>query len=200
MAVGGGGDFIVEVELDDRAWDAALDDMVARLLVATGSASVDAADLISAITKGKLAERQHGPLSFSPSPAGSPPAMVSGDLLSSVTASRSGGTSAMVGPTAGHGRSGDYARIQELGGTMEGHAYMRFIKEFPSARGGFAVRRDGHVIFSGGRRGGASRTIFLESFIALKPRPYLRPATDEAVDSGRVREIYAQWWAEAIEG
>jgi hypothetical protein len=193
-------ELIVTATTDDVAWQQGIDRLIVTLGIYTGDASLDAAELISAITKGKLAERQHGPLSFSPSPYGSPPAMVSGDLLESVTAARSGGTSAMVGPTGGHGRTGDYARIQELGGDMEGHPYMRFIKEFPGrGTGSFTVKRDGSVIFVGGRRGNVARTLFLESFISLAPRPYLKPATDEAVDSGRVRDIYARYWAEAIE-
>jgi hypothetical protein len=187
----------VTATTDSKDWSFGIDRLAVLIREHTADASMDAAALIEGITKAKLAERSHGPLTFSPSPRGArqPPAMVSGNLAASISHARDGFTGAMVGPTAGYGRSGDYARIQELGGDMHGHPYMRFMKM--GWGGQFRVIRDGQIIFSGASK--TPRTIFLESFVHLTPRPYLAPATEEAVDSGRVRDIYAQWWADAIE-
>jgi hypothetical protein len=187
----------VTATTDSKDWSLAIDHLAVIIEAHTADASMDAAALIEGITKAKLAERSHGPLTFSPSPrgAGQPPAMVSGNLAASISHASDGFTGAMVGPTAGYGRSGDYARIQELGGTMEGHPYMRFMKVGFGNQ--FRVIRDGQTIFSGASK--TPRTIWLESIVHLTPRPYLEPATEEAVNSGRVRDIYAQWWADAIE-
>ncbi len=78
---------------------------------------------------------------------------------------------AWVGPTAGFGRTGEYARIQELGGLMEGHPFMHFFLE-----GAWWKRSE----------------IFLE------PRPYLQPSTDDVIDSGRLLTIYEEHQLEAI--
>jgi hypothetical protein len=169
-------DILVTATTDSDEWSLGIDHLAIIIYEYTADASLDAAEYIGSLTRGKLSERAHGPLSFSPSSAGEPPAMVFGDLLASITAARSGGTSAMVGPTGGFGRTEFYARIQELGGEMHGDPVMEFLKMF-----------DGGI-----------RKMKLE-YVELFPRPYLRPATEDAVNSGRVRDIYARWWADAIE-
>lgn len=164
---------LVTAETDSKEWSVGIANLVADIKDATANASMDAAELIGSIAKGKLHEREHGPLTFSPSPrgAGQPPATVSGDLAESIIAVSAGGTAAMVGPTT------KYGRIQELGGTMEGHPFMVFTKQFADK---------GIVTFK-------------KRFVTLTPRPYLEPSTEDAVNSGRVRDIYAHWWAQAIE-
>lgn len=159
---------IITEKTDSRAWDDALDAMVLRLQAATGDASVAAARLIKNTAQGYLDARSHGPYSFSPSPPGTAPARVSGRLSASIDVVRSGRSSAMVGPTGL-----PYARIQELGGEMHGHPYMRYFKN--------------------GRW-------HLSAYVQLPPRPYLKPATDAEVDSGAVMAEYELRWAEAIEG
>jgi phage gpG-like protein len=74
-----------------------------------------AADQLAAATVDKLMLREHPPGTLTPSMAGQPPAMVTGQLKASVTVTPVTTTGnraeARVGPTA------PYARIQELGGT-----------------------------------------------------------------------------------
>lgn len=97
--------------------------------------------------------------------------MISGDLAASMTAAMMTPDEAWVGPTAGFGRTGEYARIQELSGLMEGHPWMRFFLE--------------------GRW-------WEESQIFLEPRPYLQPSTEDVVDFGRLHDIYEEHQLEAI--
>jgi hypothetical protein len=68
------------------------------------------------------------------------------------------------------GPTTDYGREQELGGPMSGNMYWK---------------EDGVKHFS--------------KHHSLAPRPYLKPATETVVDSGRLREIYVEHWTEAIE-
>lgn len=70
-------------------------------------------------------KRQHHPFATrTPSPPGAPPAMISGALADSVIPTRAAGGGgyyrAMTGPTV------RYARIQELGGEMQGHPLMHW--------------------------------------------------------------------------
>lgn len=96
-----------------------------------------------------------------------PPAAISGALAASMSAALVG-DEAWVGPT-----DLPYARIQELGGEMHGHPLMKW------------------------RRVGNPMRYFAREFELLEPRPYLRPATDDVVDSGRLTEIYVEQWTEA---
>lgn len=156
---------------DMKAWDAAIARMVTRLELATGDASMAAGRAIGNIARAKLAEKSHGPLSFSPAGIGEPPATVSGDLAASIRVVRTGFYTAMAGPTT------RYARIQELGGDMHGHPMMEF-----------------HKLIKG-------RIIrFREEFVHLFRRPYWHPSQEQAVNSGEVEAIYAQYWAGALEG
>ena len=162
----------VEVSIDDGEWSRALDALLVRVEVATGDASMAAAELIKTYTQANLTERSHSSLTFSPSDWGESPAMVSGALAASIDTAESGPMSAIVGPTDLR-----YARIQELGGDMHGHPMMVFHKMFR-----------GHL------------HEFRRVFVHLDERPYLEPATRFAVDSGEVRDIYVEYWAAAIEG
>ena len=68
------------------------------------------------------------------------------------------------------GPTTDYGRIQELGGPMHGHPYMHW-------------REDG--------RWHRAR------LVELPERPYLKPATDDVIDSGELLDIYYRHWADA---
>lgn len=81
---------------------------------------------------------------------------------------------AMVGDQAWVGPTGlDYARIQELGGPMP-----------TSSPGPMRFRKlDGwHEL----------------TFVDLKARPYLAPATEDVIDTGLLTEIYVDEWADTI--
>lgn len=101
-------------------FDSALEGMVRRLEAVTGDAAVAAGTYINRIARAKVLAKQHGSLTWSPAPPGTPPASVSGRLAASFQVVRTGPFSAMAGPTA------RWARIQELGGGMTGH--MHFAK------------------------------------------------------------------------
>lgn len=172
MAIGMRSDIKFTTSIADAEWAAGLDAMYARLEVATGDASLAAADIIRTITQGQLTQRAHSPLTFSNSPPGEPPSEVSGALAASIDTAEDGPFDAIVGPTGL-----DYARIQELGGNMHGHPYMVFDKVW-----------EGHL------------HTFYRTFVSLDPRPYLEPATELAVNSGAVRDAYIEHWSAAIEG
>lgn len=93
---------------------AALSRIELRLDAATLAATRAAAHQIEARTKKKLTTYSHRPGEPTPSPTGSPPALVTGTLRRSVKVTGpkwSGkGWQAEIGPTA------VYSRIQELGG------------------------------------------------------------------------------------
>jgi hypothetical protein len=65
-----------------------------------------------------------------------------------------------------------YGREQELGGPMEGHPYMNYFYE--------------------GRW-------WSETLITLAPRPTLKPATDEVIETGELSRIYYDHWLTAQE-
>lgn len=160
----------VTVHVDDKAWTAALDVLLAASAEQARKASLEGAEAIRDVAKAKLTAQWHSPFTFSPSFPGEPPAAISGNLAASMDAELFG-DEAWVGPTAGYGRTGEYARIQELGGGMHGHPYMHFFVE--------------------GRW-------WDREFIQLPERPYLRPSTEDVIDSGRLHEIYEHHQLEAI--
>jgi phage gpG-like protein len=180
-------DILVTATTDSGAWDAGIARLADALHARTGDGSMAAAEYIGTLAKAKLHEREHGPLTWSPSPPGSPPATVSGDLAKSIIHIRSGETAAMVGPTT------KYGRIQELGGTMHGDPVMVFRK-----LAGWEPGSQAHAEFLSRYTNSAVVTFHMR-IVKLAGRAYLHPATEEAVNSGRVRDIYARWWAEAIE-
>ena len=149
---------------DDAAWQAAMDLLLKASRAESREASLSAAEDIRARTRALLSAKTHPEHTFSPSAPGEPPASISFDLVTSISAQMVGLDEAWVGPTGGYGRTEFYARIQELSGDMHGHPYMHFF-----ADGIWWARR----------------------FIHLPERPYLKPATDDAVDSGQVWDYYA---------
>lgn len=156
---------------DDGAWQAAMDVLLAASEEQASEATIASAELIRDIARGLLSEKVHAWFTFSPSAAGEPPAAISGNLGASMTAELMSPLEAWVGPTGGFGRTEFYARIQELSGPMHGHPWMHFFLE---------------------------GVWWQEQFIFLPPRPYLAPATDDAVDSGRVWQTYAEHQLVAI--
>lgn len=167
----------ITTDVNDDDWARAIDALAGRVAAITPEASSAAAEAIQVATRGRLLALGHPALTFSPAPPGASPANVSGDLAASIATAQWGTMGAMVGPTAGFGRSGDYARIQELSGPMNGHPFMVFHKTFRGAYTEFKLRH-----------------------VDLAARSYLRPATEQQVNSGRVRDIYSDYWATAIEG
>lgn len=166
----------IEATVDSADWSAALNRLVLLCHDAGVEASLQAAEEIRDIARGKLAKRQHGEFTYSPSGPGQAPAMVYGDLFASMHAERVD-DQGWVGPTGGYGRTEHYARIQELGGDMHGHPLMRFRKFGPD---------------------GLLHEITRE-FVHLYPRPYLEPSTEDLINSGRLTDIYIGHWTAAIE-
>jgi phage gpG-like protein len=162
---------IVTTKVDDSEWEAGIDLLVVAMQRAGREASLAGAQEIADVTKVKLSEHPHSSLTWSPTAPGEPPGMVSSHLALSIDAEMVTEDQAWVGPT-----NLDYARIQELGGGMHGHPRMRYRK----------LTVDG------------LRT-FTPEFVELKPRPYLRPSSDDVIESGRLTEIYIEHWTAAIE-
>jgi hypothetical protein len=134
---------------------AALDGMVVAADAASREAVAKGGHLIEAEAKTKLSTYSHAKGTVTPSPAGGPPAIVSGQLRRSIkvtgpTRLGAGSWESRTGPTAVHGR------IQELGGATG--------------------------------RGGATY---------LPPRPYLGPALQHLISSGRLAEVFTQAWRSA---
>jgi hypothetical protein len=162
---------IITTRVDSRDWEAALDLLLVNLHEAARDASLSGAQEIRDVTKARLSEHPHSRLTWSPVPYGVAPGMVSGALAASIEADMVTEDQAWVGPT-----DLPWARIQELGGEMHGHPLMRFHKLT-----------------------GSGLHLFELEFVQLFPRPYLRPSTEDVVDSGRLTEIYIEHWTAAIE-
>jgi hypothetical protein len=132
-------------------------------------ANLEAAQDVGDRARRLLTRLAHGAGTKTPSPPGSPPAMISGALAGSVKAEHDG-DDAIVGPTeSARSKNGPYGRFLELGGVHEAHAAkgMRWVE-------------DGSWHFA--RR------------ISKIERPYLEPATDDAVRSGAITKIYYDHW------
>jgi len=132
-------------------------------------ANLEAAQDIQDRTRRLLTRVVHGPHTRTPSPPGSPPAMISGSLAASVQAEHDG-DDAIVGPTASaRSKNGPYGRFLELGGTHTGHTAK-----------GMSWIEDGQW--------------YRMHEISKAERPYLAPATDDAVHSGAISRIYYDHW------
>lgn len=168
---------IVTVDVKDDKWKGALDELIVLMREAGRDASLMGAKEIQDATRTLLDAEHHSEYEWG-APDGAPPAMVSGNLYESIDAAMMTLDEAWVGPTAGYGRTGYYAVMQETGEpAMHGHPLMKFLKY------------DG----AGGLRQ------FKLDFVELMPRPYLAPGTAAVVDSGRLTEIYVEHWTYAIE-
>jgi phage gpG-like protein len=157
----------VTVSVDTKAWEDSLDLFLVLAKSASKDASVEAAHAIEDETQRSLTSKSHAPRTRTPSAPGDPPAAISTDLAVSVVVDESPADGeAEVGPTT------DYGRIQELGGHMTGHPYMRWVE-------------DGRVHYSRGHD--------------LPARPYLLPATEFLISTGDITAIYYQHWLDAQE-
>lgn len=155
----------ITVSLDTGDWIRSLDLLLYLYERASHDASVEGAEAIQRETKAELSIFPHPPHTKTPSSPGLPPGFITGELMASVRVDDHPGADYVeVGPTT------DYGRIQELGGHMTGHPFMRWFEN------GRWYRSRGHD---------------------LPARPYLLPATETVVDGGELTGIYYKHWAEA---
>ena len=146
--------------LHDERWRAAMTLWPKLAREAGRGANIEGANEIQTEARHRLERLGHPPETKTPSLPGMPPAFISMHLSDSVTV-RPGLESTKVGPTA------RYARIQELGGWMQGHPYMYWRED------GVKYRSEGH---------------------RLPARPYWKPSVDEVIASGKLTRIYARRW------
>jgi hypothetical protein len=133
-------------------------------------ANLEAAQEIQDRTRRLLTRLAHSPGTKTPSPKGSPPAMISGTLAASIQAEHDG-DDAIVGPTRlASSKNGPYGRFLELGGTHAAHN--------PSGQMSW---------FEDGRW-------WQMAEVEKAERPYLKPATEDAIRSGAIYQIYYDRW------
>jgi hypothetical protein len=133
-------------------------------------ANLDAAQDIRDRARNLVTRLAHSGHTRTPSPPGSPPAMITGTLAASISADHDG-DDAIVGPTGlASSKNGPYGRFLELGGDHDAHNHT----------GQMWWLEDG--------------TWYHKASIRKAPRPYLEPATDDAVHSGAVYDIYFAHW------
>jgi hypothetical protein len=155
---------------DSRAWNDAVDNWLTLAYLEGVRANVEGAQLVQRNARSLLAQYHHRPNTRTPSPIGQPPAMISGRLAASVLVSRDG-DDAIVGPTKwASSPNGPYGRFLELGGEHAAH----------NPTGYMWWHSDGFTYHS-------AREV-------KTARPYLKPATDQAVESGELRDIYWRRW------
>jgi hypothetical protein len=132
-------------------------------------ANLEAAQDVRDRARRLLTSKVHAPHTKTPSPPHSAPAMISGDLAASVKAEHDG-DDAIVGPTSSaRSKNGPYGRFLELGGDHVAHTPkgMRWFED-----GSWHSARK----------------------LTKAERPYLEPATDDAVRSGAITRIYYDHW------
>lgn len=155
--------------MDDGRWDAATDAWLAAAHREGVMANLEAAQDIQDRTRRILSRSQHAPHTHTPSPTGGPPAMISGTLIASIKAEHDG-DDAIVGPTRlASSKEGPYGRFLELGGTHSGHTAK------------------GMRWFEDGRW-------FRAQELKKAGRPFLEPATNDAIRSGAIYQIYYDHW------
>ena len=127
-----------------------------------------------------LARTAHAPVTQTPAPPGSPPAMMTGRLRASVTCVQGagGGTSgsAIVAPHT------IYAETQEFGGVHHGNTHMYLWLKY--------IGREEVV-----RRGWRKRVVDIPA------RPFMRPSRDDVIaDGSAVRDANAIFIAYVLSG
>jgi hypothetical protein len=133
-------------------------------------ANLDAAEDIQERTRRLLTRLSHSPNTKTPSPKGAPPAAISGQLAASVQAEHDG-DDAIVGPTGlARSKNGPIGRFLELGGTHAAH----------NPSGEMHWYENGNWHHAGAVTKGS--------------RPFLKPATDDAIESGAIHQIYYDHW------
>jgi hypothetical protein len=176
---------IVTLTVDSREWENAVGVWNALAHREGVSANLEAAQKIQDRVRRLLDEGEHAAGTKSPKPPGTAPGSISGSLAASVEA-RHDGDDALVGPTGSASSDrGPYGRFLELGGT---HTASR------GAGGYYHGEWVDHLMWfsEDGRR-------YKSPEITKAPRPYLKPATDDAIASGEITEIYARHWLVAQE-
>jgi hypothetical protein len=126
------------------------------------AAANEMADAFKPVVQRVLLSRSHAFATKTPSPPGSPPAAISGELAASIM-----NTPAIGGGAVWESKSGPttrYGRIQELGGVMTGHPTMHWWED--------GVPHWSHQH-------------------SLPPRPYLAPTVDAMADSGELGDAAA---------
>ena len=163
----------ITLDTDPGRWLDAMDNWRTLAYLEGVRGNVEAAQVVQRHARSLLARYHHGPMSRTPSPPGEPPAMISGRLAASVLVQRDG-DDALVGPTSwASSKNGPYGRFLELGGE---HA---------------ARNRTGYMWWrEDGFRHRARK-------LSKAPRPYLRPATEDAISSGEIYEAYWRRWLTA---
>jgi hypothetical protein len=142
--------------------------------LATRTAVVAMGLLMTAETKLTLTRSgSHTAGTPTPSPAGSPPAKISGDLRDSVMPMPPEGEgpiwSTIVGGTT------VYARIQELGGDI-----------YPKNSGGWLANKATGQVFV--------TPYSAKDHVELPPRPYLKPTAEELIGSGKLTSAACRGW------
>lgn len=138
------------------------------------AANYDAATDIQRRTKALLWRLHHAPETKTPSPIGAPPAMISGRLAASIQVEHDG-EDAIVGPTSwASSYNGPYGRFLELGGPHIAH----------NITGEMWWRENGRLYHKG-------------PVIGKTGRPYLKPATEDAISSGEITRTYYDHWLRA---
>jgi hypothetical protein len=160
--------------VDAARWYRAVDEWEVLAHDEGVAANLEAAQAIQKRTASLLSRFSHRRFTRTPSPVGEPPAEISGRLILSIRA-RHDGDDALVGPTAlASSKNGPYGRFLELGGAHVAHNAPEMV-----------WHTDGKEY----------RATFLEKF----GRPYLKPATRDAIDSGEIHDIYWRRWLWAQE-
>ena len=164
---------IITLDVDSGRWTEAVDNWLTLAYLEGVRANAEAAQVVQRRARALLARYHHRPNTHTTSPAGQPPAMISGRLAASVLVQRDG-DDALVGPTSwASSKNGPYGRFLELGGTHVPH----------NSTGYMWWHEDGYK----------HRSRVEEK----APRPYLEPATDDAIESGDIREAYWRRWLAA---
>lgn len=173
--------------MDSSKWESTVAEWVDLAHREGVSANLEAAQGIQSRTRRLLSIYRHDPDTRTPSPEGSYPAYITGQLAASIDA-RHVGEDAWVGPTdLASSKRGPYGRFLELGGmhvAQTGPAYINPVTG--EATGPQMWWRDEHGMHHAGK-------------LEKGPRPYLEPATDAAIASGEVYDTYWRHWLLAQE-
>lgn len=148
---------------------------------------MEAAQGVQARTRRLLEVYSHAPGTKTPSPKGSYPAYVTGQLQASISAELVG-EEGWVGPTElASSKEGPYGRFLELGGTHVAHSGPSYTNYSTGGSTGPQMwwHEDGHWHHAG--------------VLTKAPRPYLEPATDAYIASGDLYDTYWRHWLVAQE-
>lgn len=145
-----------------------------RVNQATDKTVDDVLSIVQVETQANLSLTTHPPMTPTPSPPGSPPALIFGTLRRSIRTRRDppsapGIYSGRVGPTA------IYGRIQELGGRIASKGRPLAWKNLDA---------DGQEKWN------------FADHVNLPPRPFLKPAVEATKE--RVREAFRRAWDRAL--